>query len=509
MSINSGNGDRPAILRPSRTAEDARDDEEEEESKLLDPDAQHVHQSQIPDFHRQRSRKVVNPSSKQQYSRVPTDSPPLNIRGSSRNLRTSNNIVQTGVTSAPAVKFPVSRALAFALFATLSAGEVVLRRLLAYSVWNYRWIVVQLQCVVTAIVFTLLAMFNCYRGKYKLPNTEEENEWDDPEDSERRRHKRRQPGGRKTYISISKHTVIALLELSQQLMLFIPAGVVSGYGTAILPQSMIILILMGICVTGKGKVRKQHALGGVLAILGIVLIWNQILDGCGDRSELFWNAMIMVSAGFPAGMSIIYKSIVFTEVQVDLILFNMVSGLLQSFLGFVLSPIGIASQYLGQEDASYEAFDIFANLRNGIHCIFLGEDFVSTDSCAETYPRNVVLFVVYFLLVFGVQASLRLCLKLQEDMVAGKGTSFEIESTHDMVGLAQVISCLVAFIVFWIPPIRDVTSDTCFNLTVLVVLGLVFWMIGQALTTKLTEPPTIVKLSISIPSLTWLCELVY
>eukprot|EP00475_Leptophrys_vorax_P032949 TRINITY_DN51445_c0_g1_i1.p1 TRINITY_DN51445_c0_g1~~TRINITY_DN51445_c0_g1_i1.p1 ORF type:complete len:547 (+),score=112.58 TRINITY_DN51445_c0_g1_i1:31-1671(+) len=520
MSINSGGADAPS-LRSARRQDSLEDVHEESKHPLLDGDGEtsitgvdipvngYHHQHHQHQFHQQRSRKVlVNPTKavnqpqqqQQSYQRVPVDSPegqPQQRLGSSKNLRSSNSL-SSGVAVVPNAssggsQFPFTRAILFTVFILLAAGEIVLRRLLAYSIWNYRWIVVQLQCAGSAILFTFLAMINCYQGKYRLPNEALEDE-DEEQQSENlgRRRRRRPHGERKSYISISKHTVIALLDLSQHLMLFIPAGVVPGYGSAILPHGMIVLVLMGLCIIGKGKVRKQHAAGSVLAIIGIIVIWNQILDGCGDRSELFWNAMVLVSGGVPAGMSIIYKSIVFTEVQADLVLFNMVSGLLQTFLGFVLSPIGIASQYLGSQDATYEAFDIFTNMRNGIHCVFFGENFVSNDQCdGSRYPWNMILFIVYFVLVFGSQAALKACLSMQDAMVAGQVQFFEIESTYDLVAFGQVGISLIAFIVFWIPPVRNLTADSCFAFTVFLVLGSLCWAVGHGMTSKLTEPPTI------------------
>jgi hypothetical protein len=282
-----------------------------------------------------------------------------------------------------------------------AAGEQVLRKVVASNLYHYRWFLVQLLCLGSALLYSLALLVSCVCNR-----------------------RRPQWAG----LPIRALCVLALLDSLHAMLLIIPSGVVPLPMTLAVPQLLGPLMLLGTCCIGPRSLRRLGALqwlGMLLVCVGVVVVVvpgvtaipdapcaSYPLTGiCGrTRAEVLANVALLACSVLPALISQLYKARLLSQHAVDKHAVVIGLSLLQFVAGLVLSPIGIAMQVVGATslDGNIEPLPLvgtFESIRHGALCL-AGVNSEPGDLCAALGAWIPVHITLYLLCCVGVPAAL-------------------------------------------------------------------------------------------------------
>eukprot|EP01006_Ploeotia_vitrea_P016192 TRINITY_DN46731_c0_g1_i1.p1 TRINITY_DN46731_c0_g1~~TRINITY_DN46731_c0_g1_i1.p1 ORF type:complete len:518 (-),score=224.39 TRINITY_DN46731_c0_g1_i1:50-1570(-) len=387
----------------------------------------------------------------------------------------SLDVAGADAVDASAVSWPLVLCVVGCLLA--SSSQNVLRKIVASSMYNYRWFLVQALAVVSTVVCFVPSLHRWSAVTEQLRN-----------------------------VPARVFVVLGLLDCMHATLLVTSVAVVPAIYAVLIPQLVVPVTVLLRMMCGGDDRSESAAMGGMsptrakttykwtsvagslLSLAGLIvmvvpdshaehdqhtcqLAQTQIVS----QRELNTNVVMLFLSSVPAAMSHVYRESVLLEHQVDVLGFNAYSSLAQTAWGFLLGPLLIRLQYSNSHlagDRSTSVADTLHNIKQGLLCI-VGHDSFSDDLCRSKAPMLGIELALFLLAIVATQACLAMLLEL---------TKSEVVAHNTIIG-----SVAVAVGFFWLPVGNQALGEShlawCGDpFSLLVIGGVVLTLLGLVLT---------------------------
>lgn len=232
--------------------------------------------------------------------------------------------------------FTVRRVTLVALLVSIAlahSGELVLRKVVASSLYNYRWFLYESVTMLTFLLAAVVALFKFRTVRHFLAHH----------------------GMPYRFLLLS-----SLLDATHALALVLAVGVLPSVWGVAVPQLVVpFALLFRFFVTDGERVGRWGLLGSTLLVGGVLalviphlLSYEPCISSAKSsaaelRTELLINVLILVVGAVPAAASAIYKQSYLQHHSMDIYLMNAAVSGLQLLWGLALAPLALELQYLG------------------------------------------------------------------------------------------------------------------------------------------------------------------